>query len=220
MITSVQRKKIVKDFFDKANSKNLIVFKDRSKFSQKTIHVTNNTQQSALNYQRFKNIFEDPKQLKQFCDFNNNQFNISEKDSRRLITNYFLFHALNYIEAYKLFLLEILKPGIKIGKRKKIISLKMELGTMVVSLCQELKFNDFEKLFPRLFRNVLGHSSWWWAKNRLAYDDNGTVKYLTYKEFTDSMTEFSNNMTEIIDEYIRRKASSKIPNSKVNEKIV
>lgn len=210
MLTDIERKKIVSDFFQKAIAKNLIINTTPKKFSNKTQKISRNINAAADTYFRFKQVYDDPLQLKQFTDFNNKTLSIPIKDSELLLLNFFVFHALNYLESYKLILLEILKQGSKIGKRQKTISLSLELGSLAVSLSQELTLPDFQKLFPILFRNVLGHSSWWWEKNKLAYEENGSTKHLTIKEFSEQMEDFGKNMQAIIEEYLRSKATRKI----------
>ena len=210
MLSDEERKSIAKQFFQKAISKNLIINTKPTNFSRKTNQISKNVNQSASTYVQFKQIFDDPQKLNQFITFNHETFQITEENSQRLLLNFFVFHALNYLETYKLILLEMLKPGEKIGKRKKTISLSLELGSLIVSLSQELKFAEVEKLFPILFRNILGHSSWWWEKNTFAYDNNGTIEYLTLKEFSEQMEDFGKNMQVIIDEYLRCKSSGKL----------
>jgi len=210
LLTDTERKKIVSEFFQKAIAKNLIINTTPTNFSIKTQKISRNANAAADTYFRFKQVYDDPLQLKQFTDFNNKTLSIPIKDSELLLLNFFVFHALNYLESYKLILLEILKQGSKIGKRQKTISLSLELGSLAVSLSQELTLPDFQKLFPILFRNVLGHSSWWWDQNRLAYEENGFTKYLTIKEFSEQMEDFGKNMQAIIDEYLRSKATKKI----------
>ncbi len=171
----------------------------------KTKDIQGNVKAATKTYQKFHEIFADPYKLKQFCDLNRQTFNIPEIDSRRLLSNYFIFHGFNYIEAQKLFLNEIIKKGVKLGKRKTEIKLNTPLGTTLFSLSQELKFLDFEKLFPKQFRNVLGHSAWYWYQNKLVFEDkDGNKQELTYDEFHQMMTEFENNMKEIVTEYLAR----------------
>ena len=59
-----------------------------------------------------------------------------------------------------------------------------------------------------LFRNVLGHSSWWWENNILTYDEKGTIKQISDQEFTVQMEDFGKNMQALIDEYIRLKGKN------------
>ena len=210
-MTPQERSKIVKEFFQKAIAKNLVINTDPTRYSVKTNKITKNVNNAAKSYQDFKQVFNDNTKLMKLQNFNLQEFGILHDDTERLLRNFFLFHALNYLESYKLILLEWLKQGIKIGSPpKKKISLKLELGSLVYSLSKELAHPDFEKLFPVLFRNVLGHSSWWWENNILTYDDNGTNKQISDQEFTDQMEEFGKNMTEMVDEYIRLKGTNKI----------
>ena len=211
-MTPAERKKIVKDFFQKAIAKNLVINTDATKYSVKTNKITKNANDAAKAYHGFKQVFDDNTKLMKLQNFNANEFGIFHDETERLLRNFFLFHALNYLESYKLILLEWLKPGVSIGgPQKRKISLKLELGALVYSLSKELAYPDFKKLFPVLFRNVLGHSSWWWENNVLTYDDDGTIKQITDKEFTEQMEEFGANMTEMIDKYLRLKGTNSIP---------
>ncbi|NIU87480.1 MAG: hypothetical protein GWN56_09395 [Nitrosopumilaceae archaeon] len=183
----------------------MICYKKRENFEPKTREIQGNVKASTTTYQKFHDVFTDPQKLRQFCNFNTQTFGIPEIDTRRLLSNFFIFHSLNYIESHKLFLNEIIRKGVKIGKRKTKIKLDTPLGTTVVSLSQELKFPDFEKLFPKQFRNIIGHSAWYWKNKKLIFEDEyGNKKKLTYNEFLGMMTEFNRNMNEIVREYLSR----------------
>ena len=203
MISQQEREQISKEFFQRAITKNLIVFKTPMQFSRKTKRIMNNTQSSAFTFVDFKKIYDDPVRLEEFCNNNRIQFGIEEIHSKILIKNFFTYHALNYLESNKLFFLEILRNGVKIGTRRKKIGAKMELGTMVVSLCQELNYDDFARLFPNEFRNILGHSAWWWAGDSITYEANGEQS-MSLERLDEIMKEFSDNMNELIAEYGRR----------------
>lgn len=209
MLTDREREHIVKGFFDRAISKDLIIYKPFSRFSRKTKLIQYNTDSSGYVYFEFKKIFDDPEKLQQFCDQNETQFSIRSDYSRGLIKNFFLFHALNYIESYKLFFIEILKHDVKIGKRQILIGSKTEFGTLVISLSQELNYKNFERLFPKEFRNILGHSSWWWIRDLIEYEIEDKKHQMTLKQFEDSMKEFSDNMNALIKEYQKRLDASR-----------
>jgi len=53
-MTPSERKKIVKDFFDKAEAKNLIIYKDRSQFSEITKRIIKERQEEAQTFLRYK----------------------------------------------------------------------------------------------------------------------------------------------------------------------
>lgn len=204
MLSNKERKEISKAFFDKAVSRGIINY--ISTFTKKTRLISRNIQSGAFAFIEFQKIYDDPDKLIIFCEQNKSQFGINEIHSKRLIKNYFVYHAFNYIEAYKLFFLEILKPDVKIGKRKITIRPKTELGTMIISICQELNFDDFEKLFPREFRNILGHSAWWWVDDSIAYEEKGVEQRITLHRLNELMKEFSDNMDELMSEYFRRQS--------------
>lgn len=205
MLTDPERKIIAKNFFDKAINSNLIVFKTPSQFNSKTKKIHHNIQISAITYYEFKQIYDDEPKFQKFCRQNEIQFNVKPIYSKRLIENFFLHHALSYYEAYKLFLLEILKHGTKIGKKRNAIGPTMELGKIVVSLCQELQYDDFEKLFSREFRNILGHSSWWRVGEYIIYEQNNVEYKMSFTHFNELMSEFGKNMDQLVTEYYSRK---------------
>jgi hypothetical protein len=216
-MTPIERRKIIKDFFDKADLKNIIVYKKFNQFSQKTQDILKNTSQTSVTVRSIEQFFSNPSSMKLFTGFNQQKFKISEIDSRRLLSNFILFHGLNYIEAHKLYLIEIINPNKKIGQlpnpgkkdtRKKVTS-QLTLGQLISLLSEELNQNDFGDLYPKEFRNTLGHSTWWWKNGKLTYiDKNNVEKTLTYKQFQDLINEFDSNMTELNNEYIRRRPKS------------
>ena len=69
MITPHRRTKIIKDFFDKADAKNLIVYKDFSKFPEITKHIINNRKEETKTFQEFNDIFQDPKKMVTLSSF-------------------------------------------------------------------------------------------------------------------------------------------------------
>ena len=82
----------------------------------------------------------------------------------------------------------------------------MPLGTMLVSLKQELNFPDIESLFPYEFRNVLGHGSWWWNNRKFTYyDENSKVTHLDFDGFMKKMVEFDDAFLAIFREFLSRK---------------
>lgn len=203
-------KKIFYNFFDLLEKHRLTDYKQFPKFNVKTQYILKNIQESGKTYKEFEKVFNDQHKLKQFSDNNKDSFSIDEIHSRRLIANYFIFHSLNYIEAHRLFLIENLKIGAKIGKKKQSISLKMPLGTLIVGISQEICFNDFQNLFPKDLRNMLGHSSWWWEHGKFVYeDDKGILIKVSFPRYTAMMNIFSKNMCDLVTEWI-----SRIPKSK------
>lgn len=209
MLTNEHRAHIVIEFFDKANAHNLIEYKPFSKFSKKTKNILQNANNSGHVYFSFQKIFDQPELLQKFYDQNLTQFGIMRQHSHDLIKNYFLFHALYYIEANKLFFVEILKHGIKIGNQNFMTGPKMELGRLVTSLSQELQYEDFKKLFPIDFRNILGHSSWWWIGDLIVYENKGKEQTMTLGQFEQTMKEFSDTMDALINEYQMRSTQRK-----------
>jgi len=80
-MTPSERKKIVKDFFDKAEAKNLIIYKDRSQFSEITKRIIKERQEEAQTFQDFWDIFQTPKKLITLEQFILKKFNIKDKST-------------------------------------------------------------------------------------------------------------------------------------------
>ena len=114
-MTPQERKKIVNEFFQKAITKNLVINTDPTKYAIKTNKITKNANDAGKSYQGFKQVFDDNAKLMKLQNFNLQEFGIFHDETERLLRNFFLFHALNYLESYKLILLEWLKPGVLIG---------------------------------------------------------------------------------------------------------
>lgn len=206
MITDHRRKKIVKDFFDKADAKGLIVYKDFSKFPEIIKHIVKNRKEETETFKEFNDIFQDPKKLITLTGFISKKFNIKDISTMRLMSNYFIFHGLNYLETTKAILRELINPTKKIGKKKIKVTEKTTLNQLVVSLAQELGMAEFEELFPTHLRNVLGHSAWYFKNNGLCWiDENGNGVSFSQKQFIDLLNEFDSNFVAILDEWIRRK---------------
>ena len=92
-----ERNKIAKEFFEKAIAKNLVVNTTPQKYALKTNKITKNVDDAAKSYQGFKQVFDDKKQLMELQNFNLEKFGILHDETERLLRNFFLFHALNYL---------------------------------------------------------------------------------------------------------------------------
>jgi len=206
-MTPKERRRIVRDFFDKAEAKNLIVYKDHSQFSEITKRIIKERQAEAQTFQDFWDIFQTPKKLITLEQFILKKFGIEDVSTIRLMSNFFIFHALNWLETNKMILKEFIDPTKKIGERGKRITEDTTLNQLVISLAQEVKLPDFEKLFPKHFRNILGHSAWYFENNKFCYfDENKNEISLTQEEFVDLMNETDVNFLAITDEWVRRKS--------------
>jgi len=204
-MTPHRRGKIIKDFFDKAEAKNLIVYKDFSKFPEITKHIIKNRKDGSKTFQDFNNIFQDPKKLTTLTGFVSKKFEISDVSTMRLMSNYFIFHGLNYLETSTSILKEFINPTKKIGKKKIKVTKNITLHQLVLSLAQELGMAEFEELFPKYFHHILGNSAWYFKNNGFCFiDENGNGVSFTQEDFVELMFEFDSNFTEIIDEWIRR----------------
>jgi len=205
-----EKKKLIEDLFDKLEAKNLVEYKHRSEFPEKVKHIQNNRKEDTKTVRDFNEIFDDPEKFKKLTDFIKDEFDIEEKSTRRLITNYSIFHGFNYMEAMKSFLIQILKQGEKIGKRPYKISEDITFTQLAISLSQELDLPSFEELFPQQLRRILGHGNWFFKKGKLCYDDeDGEEVLLDKNEFFDILNDFDKTLSLILDEYLRRLAKSK-----------
>ena len=115
-MTPHRRGKIIKDFFDKAEAKNLIVYKDFSKFPEITKHIIKNRKDESKTFQDFNNIFQDPKKLTTLTGFVSKKFKIRDVSTMRLMSNYFIFYGLNFLETSTFFLKVFIIPTKNIGK--------------------------------------------------------------------------------------------------------
>lgn len=204
-MTPHRRGKIIKDFFDKAEAKNLIVYKDFSKFPEITKHIIKNRKDESKTFQDFNNIFQDPKKLTTLTGFVSKKFKIRDVSTMRLMSDYFIFHGLNYLETSTSILKEFINPTKKIGKKKIKVTKNITLHQLVLSLAQELGMAEFEELFPKYFHHILGNSAWYFKNNGFCFiDKNGNGVSFTQEDFVELMFEFDLNFTEIIDEWIRR----------------
>ena len=202
-----RRGKIIKDFFDKAEAKNLIVYKDFSKFSEITKHIVKNRTDETKTFQDFNNIFQDPKKLTTLTGFVSKKFKIQDVSTMRLMSNYFIFHGLNYLETSTFILREFINPTKKIGKKNIKVKENTTLHQLVLCLAQELGMADFEELFPKQFHYILGNSAWYFKNNGFCFiDENENGVSFTQEDFVNIMYEFDLNFTEIIDEWARRNA--------------
>ena len=214
-MTPHRRRKIVRDFFDKADAKNLIVYKDFSTFPEITKHIVKNRKDETKTFQDFNNVFQDPKKLTTLTGFVSKKFKIHDVSTIGLMSNYFIFHGLNYLETSTLILKEFINPTKKIGKKKIKVTKNTTLHQLVLSLAQELGMAEFEELFPKHFHHVLGNSSWYFKNNGFCFiDENGNGVSFTQENFADLINEFDSDFTEIIDEWARRNAKT----SKLNQK--
>jgi len=210
MITPHRRKEIVNNFFDKSDAKNIIVYKDFSKFPEITKHMVKNREEETQTFKDFNDIFQDPKKLITLTGFISKKFNVVDTSTMRLISNYFIFHGLNYMESTKAILREFINPTKKIGKKKIKVTENTTLNTLVISLAQELGMKEFEELFPIHLRNILGHSAWYFKNNGFCWiDEKGNGVSLTQNEFVSMLNEYDANFDAILDEWIRRKNKSK-----------
>jgi hypothetical protein len=206
VITPHRRTKIIKDFFDKADAKNLIVYKDFSKFPEITKHIINNRKEETKTFQEFNDIFQDPKKMVTLSSFVSKKFKIDEISTSRLMSNYFIFHGLNYLENTTIILKEYIDPTKRIGKKRMRITESMTLNQLVTSLAQELGMAEFEELFPAHLRNVLGYSARYFKNEQLTWIDNkGNGVSISQNEFIDLVNEFDSNFVDIINEWTRRK---------------
>ena len=200
-----RREKIVKDFFNKADAKNLIVYKDLSKFPEITKHIIKNRKDETKMFQDFNDLFQDPKKLLTLTGFVSKKFKIQDVSTVRFMSNYFIFHGLNYLQTSTLILKEFINPAKKIGKKKIKVTENTTLHQLVLSLAQELGMTEFEELFPKYFYHILHNSPWYFKNNGFCFiDENGDGVSFTQKDFVDLMYEFDSNFTEIMDEWVRR----------------
>jgi len=206
-MTPHRRGKIINDFFDKAESKSLIVYKDFSKFPEITKHIVKNRKDETKTFQDFNDIFQDPKKLTTLTGFVSKKFKIRDVSTTRLMSNYFIFYGLNHLETSTFILKEFINPTKKIGKKKIKVTKNTTLYQLVISLAQELGMAEFEELFPKYFYTILGNSTWYFKNNGFCFiDENGNGVSFTQEDFVELMFEFDSNFTEITDEWARRNA--------------
>jgi len=203
-------RKTIKDFFDKANAKNLIVYKDFSNFPEITKQIIKNRKEEIKTFQEFNDIFQDQKKLITLTGFVSKKFKIHDMSTRRLMSNYLIFFGLNYLETSTIILKEFINPSKKIGKKKTKVSENTTLYQLVISLAQELGMAEFEKLFPKKIHTVLNNSMWYFKNNGFCFiDENGDGVSFTQTDFMDLINEFDSNFVEIIDEWIRQNTKLK-----------
>ncbi len=199
-----QRKKIVDDFFIKADSKNLLIY---NKFSAFPKHLQKSMKNRVEENKTFKHVvgfYKDTQKLKQLITFNQKTFGISDVDTRRILSHYIIFHGFNIIETHKGFLTQLINPKMPIGKRKIKVDENTTLNQIVFGLSQELKFPSLEKLFPSKLRNVLGHSGWYFQDSKFCYMDQKNQVCFTVDEFTKAFKELDKNMLEIVAQWEKR----------------
>lgn len=204
MVPTPNQEKIARDFFDLLESKKLVIYKNSSQLSLDFKNTLEKTNLTSATFVKLRKIYE-PSTFPNFKT-NMSAFGLSEDDLIIWFFNYLIEYSLEYIEQIKRFILEILPQGVKIGKRNVPIDSDMTLGTMVVSLRQELNFPEIESTFPYEFRNVLGHSSWWWNNRKFTYyDENNQIAELSFDGFMKKMFEFDDGFLAIFREFISRK---------------
>lgn len=204
MAPTKKQEKTAKDFFDLLDSKKLVVYKNSSHFSLDFKNMLDKTKRTGDVFVRLRQVY-DPSNFLQFKK-NMAIFGLSEDDLMTWIFHYLIEYSLEFIEQIKRFILELLPQGVKIGTRKVPIDFDMTLGTMVVSLKQELNFPDIESMFPYEFRNVLGHSAWWWNNKKFTYyDEHNKIVELSFDQFMGKMFEFDDGFLAIFCEFLSRK---------------
>ena len=204
-MTPHRRRIIIKDFFDKADAKKLIVYKDLSKFPEIPKHIIKNRMDETKTFQDFNYLFQDPKKLVTLTGFISKKFKIPAVSTVRLMSNYFIFHGLNYLETSTLILKEFINPAKKIGKKNIKVTESTTLRQLVLSLAQELGMSEFEELFPKQFHYILNNSKWYFTNNGFCFiNENGDGISFMQEDFTVLMIEFDSNFTAIIDEWKRR----------------
>lgn len=191
----------IRQLFDTLEQKQLLDLKPRSNLSSEFTHIVERVGNTGNVFSKLRQIFGDGTQLNNFIQ-NNSSFGLDTNDIMTIFSNYLTQYSLDYIEIVKRFFIENLKQGARIDG--KTINLNMTLGTLVHSLANECNLNSIVPLFPFAFRNVLGHSNYWWDNNNFCYDENGTIQRLTFSQFMDIMTIFDNTYTLIFREYMGR----------------
>jgi len=188
----------------------LIVYKDVSKFPEITKQIIKNRREESLTFREFDDVFQDPKKLTTLTGFVSKKFKIHDMSTLRLMSSYFVFHGLNYLDTSARILREFVNPSKKIGKKKIKVTQNTTLHQLVVGLSQELGMAEFEELFPKHFYGILSGSAWYFKNNGFSFiDENGDGVSFTQESFVDLIREFDSNFVEIIDEWMRRNAKNK-----------
>ena len=97
-MTTHKSRKTIKDFFEKADAKNLIVYKNLSTFPETLKQIIKNCKDETRTFVEFNEVFQDPKKLTTMTGFISKKFKISDESTTRLMSNYFVFFGLNYLE--------------------------------------------------------------------------------------------------------------------------
>ena len=188
----------------------MIVYKDMSKFSEITKQIMKNRKEESQTFREFDDLFQDPKKLTTLTGFVSKKFKIQDASTTRLMSNYFVFHGLNYLETSTTILREFINPSKKIGKKKFKVTQNTTLRQLVVGLSQELGMAEFEEIFPNHFHAILGGSAWYFKNNGFCFiDEKGNGISFTQEDFVDLIKEFDSNFVEIIGEWMRRNAKHK-----------
>jgi ribosomal protein S18 len=175
-----------------------------------TKQMMKNRREESQTFCEFDDLFQDPKKLTTLTGFVSKKFNIQDASTTRLMSSYFIFHGLNYLETSTRVLKEFVNPSKKIGKKKIKATQNTTLHQLVVSLSQELGMAEFEDLFPKHFYGILGGSAWYFKNNGFSFiDEHGNGVSFTQESFVDLIKEFDSNFVEIIDEWMRRNAKKK-----------
>ncbi len=169
-----------------------------------------NRKEESQTFREFDDIFQDPKKLTTLTGFISKKFKIQDSSTMRLMSNYFVFHGLNYLDTSTNILREFINPSKKIGKKKIKVTENTTLGQLVVGLSQELGMAEFEEIFPKPFYGIMTGSAWYFKNNGLCFiDEKGNGVSFTQEDFVDLIKEFDSDFVEIIDEWIRRNAKQK-----------
>ena len=188
----------------------MIVYRDVSKFPEITKQIIKNRREESQTFREFDDVFQDPKKLATLTGFVSKKFKIQDMSTMRLMSNYFVFHGLNYLDTSANILREFVNSTKKIGKKKIKVTQNTTLHQLVVGLSQELGMVEFEELFPKHFYGILSSSAWYFKSNGFSFiDENGNGVSFTQESFVDLIKEFDSNFVEIIDEWMRRNAKKK-----------
>ena len=169
-----------------------------------------NRREESQTFREFDDLFQDLKKLTTLTGFVSKKFKIQDASTTRLMSSYFIFHGLNYLETSTRILKEFINPSKKIGKKKFKVTQNTTLRQLVVGLSQELGMAEFEDIFPNDFYVILGGSAWYFKNNGFCFiNEKGDGVSFTQEDFVGLIKEFDSNFVEIIDEWTRRNAKQK-----------
>ena len=170
-----------------------------------------NRKGEAQVFSEFDGIFQDPKKLITLTGFVSKKFKIHDTSTTRLLSSYFVFYGVNLVETSTDILKTFINPSKKIGKKKIRVTQSTTLHQLVLGLSQEIGMADFVELFPLRIRGVLENYSWYFKNDGFSFiDECGNGISFTQKDFTDVITEFNSNFTEILDEWKRRNSKQDV----------